>query len=291
MAKRYSILHLSSVAIILLFAPPLLSQTKQAKPVVVFDVQQNAGTIYISPVVVFANGKFRAPFSPSTVAARRRFVEKYFAPAKSYILIFGGGNAGYLKINKGYWEDGAYAYGELTEFDPGRIRGQLHALATDYDTSARGGTWRRSPTEEERAAAITLAKIAYVEHKISPASLESLEVLNLTAIDVDGDERAELVGSFKVPADKKEKPPHFLFLIAALDGQNYKAVRANYRFNPQQAEYPLGLEMLSDNLDIDGDGVNEIVTIFTGPGYKDSFLVYQRKDGRWNQVFSGGGSH
>ena len=262
----------------------------QSKPVLVLDVQQNADVIYVRPLLIFHNGRFMSCYdSTKGINARRQFVEKYFAPGKTYILIFGGGNAGWLKIKNSYWQDGAYAYGELSESEPGRIRGQIHALATDYDTTARGSAWRRVPTADERAAAIALAKNAYLEHNVSDRSLESLEVLNLTAIDVNGDDKAELVGSFKVSQDDKQKPPHFLFLIAELDGGIYKAARTNYQFNREQTEYPLGREMFAESLDIDGDGVNEIVTVFTGPSYKDFFLVYRRQKDKWNQVYSGAG--
>jgi hypothetical protein len=262
--------------------------------VIVFDVMQNAGTIFISPVVLFQGGRFGPPYSTAGgEGARRRFVEKYFPLGKTYFLIFGGGNAGSLKIRSGYWQDGVYAYGELVA-DPeaeGRIRGQIHALATDYDTTARGSAWRRSLTATERAAAIDLAKTSFLENKVPATALARMEVSNLTAIDVDGDNKAELVGSFKIPQTQSDKPPHFLFLIAEGEGQTYKTARANYQFNPDQAEYPLGLEMFAEYLDIDGDGTSEIVTVSTGRAFKDFFLVYQRKNGKWSQVFSGGGAH
>jgi len=281
-------LKLLSLAFCLFFINNANAQTP--KSVVVLDVQQNANTIFVSPVLIYENGIFNAPFSRMKgEVERRRFVEKYFAPGKNYILIFGGGNAGLLKITAGYWQDGAYAYGELTEDEPGRIHGQLHGLATSYDTTGRGSPWRRVPTVEERATAMALAKSEYEKQKLPANAIEKMEVINLTAIDVDGDNKAELVGSFKVPQSNKNKPPHFLFLIAESEAGKYKVGRANYQFNPNQSEYPLGLEMLSDNLDIDGDEVNEIVTFFSGPGFKDFYLVYQRKNGKWNQVYSGAG--
>jgi hypothetical protein len=261
-------------------------------PVLVLDVQQNADTVFVSPVVVYRNGRFEPAYDKAKGdLPRRRFVEKYFATGKSYYLIVGGGNAGTLKIKDGYWQDGSYAYAELQPDEPGRIHGQLHALATDYDTSARGSGFRRAPTAEERTAAIDLARAAFSEHQVPSNLLAKMEVLNLTALDTDGDNKAELVGSFKVPREKKDSPPHLLFLIAEGEGANYKAARVNYQFNPNQSEYPLGLEMLSDNLDIDGDGFNEIVTVSTGPAFVDSFVVYQKKAGKWNKVFSGGGAH
>ncbi|PYS72823.1 MAG: hypothetical protein DMF69_06720 [Acidobacteria bacterium] len=281
-------MKLISLAFSVFFIVSANAQTP--KSVVVLDVQQNANTIFVSPVLIYENGNFNAPYSTlKGETARRRFVEKYFSSGKNYILIFGGGNAGSLKIKEGYWQDGAYAYGELTENEPGRIRGQLHSLATDYDTTARGSAWRRSPTADERAGAIALAKDEYTKHGLPANAIEKIEVMNLTAIDVDGDNKAELVGSFKVPQPNKDKPPHFLFLIIDGEPGNYHAARENYQFNPKQAEYPLGLEMLSDNLDIDGDGINEIVTFFSGPGFKDFYLVYQLKNGTWGQVYSGAG--
>ncbi len=285
-----------SVGLLAVFSPSA-AQRHSAAPktpaAVVFDVQQNAGTIMVSPVLLFHDGSFDRPFSVlGGDKARRRFVEEYFIAGKTYFLIFGGGDAGTLRIKSGYWEDGSYAYGELeekAEFKD-RIHRQVHGLATDFVNWSRRGGFRRAPTDEERAAAVELAKTAFLEQRVPANSLPKMEVTNLTAIDVDGDNKAELVGSFKVPT-REMKPPHFLFLIADGEGQHYRTVRANYQFNPDQTQYPLGLEMFIDSLDIDGDGTNEIVTSFTTRDYFDIFEVYQRKNGKWNQVFAGGGAH
>ena len=116
-----------------------------------------------------------------------------------------------------------------------------------------------------------------------------MEVLNLTAIDVDGDRKAELVGSFKAPQTVADKPPHHLFLIAEGEGQSYRTARAEYLFNPQQTEYTLGSQLLADYMDIDGDGTGEIVTTYAGPAFASYFRIYRRKNGSWERVFTGGG--
>lgn len=281
----------------LFLSPTALTQTKQTKgsgdePVVVLDVQQNAGVVLISPVALFRRGQFNVPFSKiNGETSRRRFVEKYFTSGRTYHLIFGGGDAGTLTINNGYWQDGAYAYGQLALVAAAneRIKGQLHALATNSATAARPSIWRRLPTAEERAAAIELAKDLFLQNKTPANALPKMEVVNLTAIDVDGDDKAELVGTFKAPQTRADRSPHWLFLIAEADTQGYKAAQVDYQFSPEQSQYPLGRQILIDYLDMDGDGAGEVVTMLTGHDYKDSFLIYQRKKGKWIQVYSGGG--
>lgn len=274
-----------------------LTQTTQTKgssdgPVVILDVQQNAGTIFISPVALFERGQFNFPYSKINGALpRRRFVEKYFAAGRKYQLIFGGGEAGTLTITNGYWQDGSYAYGEmaLAPAANGRIHGQLHALATNSNTAARPSIWRRSPTADERAAAISLAKDIYLQNKTPAAAISKMDVINLTAIDVNGDDKAELVGTFKAPQARSDRPPHWLFMIAEADGQSYQATQVNYQFSPEQTQFPLGQQLLVDYIDIDGDGTGEVVTVMTARDFKDFFVIYQKKNGKWIQVFSGGG--
>ena len=158
----YFLVALMFVMPFLLLSPTAFTRTKQTKgsanePVVILDVQQNAGTIYISPVALFERGQFNPPYSKiNGDLPRRRFVEKYFSSGQKYHLIFGSGDAGTLTITNGYWQDGSYAYGELAPVAAvgGRIKGQLHALATNSETPARSSIWRRSPTADERAAAM-----------------------------------------------------------------------------------------------------------------------------------------
>src|SRR5436190_1310902 len=166
----YSLVALMFVMPFLLLSPAAFTMRKGSanEPVVILDVQQHVGTIFISPVALYGRGQFNPPFSKlNGDLPRRRFVENYFRAGRKYHLIFGGGDAGSLTISSGYWQDGSYAYGELAPVAAvgGAIRGQLHALATDSETSARSSIWRRGPTADERAAAIGLAKETFLQNK------------------------------------------------------------------------------------------------------------------------------
>jgi len=296
----YSLVTLVFMMPLLLLSSTASTKTKQTKgsfrePVVILDVQRHVDTIFVSPVALFERGQFNPPYSKiNGDLPRRRFVEKYFSSPKKYHLIFGAGDAGTLTITSGYWQDGSYAYGELAPAATvgERIKGELHALATNSETLARSSVWRRSPTADERAAAIDLAKEAFLQNRTPATLLSKMEVINLTSIDVDGDDQAELVGTFKTPQARADKPPHWLFLIAEAGHQgSYRATKVNYQFNPEQTQYPLGEEMFVDYLDIDGDGTGEVVTRFTAHDFFEIFEIYQRKNGKWLQVFTGGGSH
>ncbi len=111
----------------------------------------------------------------------------------------------------------------------------------------------------------------------------------MTAIDADGDGRSELVGSFSVPF-RTTGIKRYLFLILELEGANFKVGLANYQFlnSPETATYESGKELLVDYMDMDGDGVAEIVSI--GNGYDAyGYSIYQKKAGRWKNVYNGGG--
>jgi hypothetical protein len=112
-----------------------------------------------------------------------------------------------------------------------------------------------------------------------PASLiNSITVTNLTAVDLDHDGRPELIGSFRIERDGKA---YLLFLIVATHG-NYKIELQRYREGLEDGED------FVDELDVDGDGVGEVITKVSG--YESwEYAIYKRKVGRWQAVYKGGG--
>jgi hypothetical protein len=168
------------------------------------------------------------------------------------------------------------------------------ALATDGAHAPRAQSSRRVPTAAERAAAFGAAKLFLAGKRVSASAVErGTKTLNLTATDLDGDGREELVGSYVVKVGPKVRDT--LFLVAAPQGRGYRAAFTKYaRVNAREMMDPslidkvgedgLGAELYVEQLDADGDGVGEVFTLsrsFEGTTYR----TYQRRRGVWRAAY------
>ena len=235
----------------------------------------------LEAIALIEQGQLRTPAGAKNKEAVA-FNRKYLAKGQKLFVIFGGGAAGTLNIT----ESSVGCQGRISamaSFNPGslgitRIHGQVLGLATNSDMIARSEIWRRAPTAAERAAAVKLAQVQFSSNGLTPAQIATMQTANLTAIDVDGDNRAELVGTFRLPTATTDRPPRYVFLIAEGEGANYKTAFSTYRHFPNTEIFNIGEEALIDYLDLDRDGVAEIVTSYssdTASGYH----VYRRLGG------------
>lgn len=216
------------------------------------------------------------------------FIKKYLTKGRKFFVVFGGGAAGTINLT----ETGVACHGLIHAsgpFNPGslgvaRIRGQVQGLATTSDRIARSEIWRRAPSPAERAAAVALAKLSFAKNGMTRAQLSRVETPNLTAIDVDGDNRAELVGTFRLRNPDPERPPRYVFLIAEGKGANYKTAFASYRDFSQSEIFNIGEETLVDYLDLDRDGVAEIVTSYSND-HAAGHHIYRRQNGEWKVAY------
>jgi hypothetical protein len=159
------------------------------------------------------------------------------------------------------------------------IGGWVMALAADSDTLGFPESSRRTPTPAERSTVLELARGVY-RRKGMPASLfKNIKVTNLTCVDLDHDGNIECAGSFRIERDDKA---YLLFLIVARHG-------ADFRIELQR--YDEGLEDgedFVDELDLDGDGIGEVITQVSGSESWE-YAIYKRRAGRWQAIYKGGG--
>ncbi|HEX8291670.1 MAG TPA: hypothetical protein VF570_07950, partial [Pyrinomonadaceae bacterium] len=223
------------------------------------------------------------------------FLARHYRAGAQYRLIFGGAEAGTLTIR-------AATPGECSpnaaSADLGsaaaKLGGNVMALATDGAHAPRPQASRRAPTADERAAAFGVAKRFLAGKRLSASAVErGTKTLNLTATDLDGDGREELVGSYLVKVGPKVRDT--LFLVAAPQGRGFRQVLTRYaRVNAREMMDPsmidklgedgLGTEMYVEQLDADGDGVGEVFTLsrsFEGTTYR----AYQRRPGVWRKAY------
>jgi hypothetical protein len=174
---------------------------------------------------------------------------------------------------------------EATAETPARLAGRVKVLATDSQTLGRGAPSRRAPTEAERARAVELARAAYAKNGVGAALAAKMEVVNLTATDLDRDGRFELVGSFLV--EKKDAAPmtYTLFLIMEPAGESFKTA---WEWFHKGYEDSYEDRHFVDQVDFDGDGVGEVIA--EGTYYESNdYVIYKRQQGRWRPVYKGGG--
>jgi hypothetical protein len=241
----------------------------------------------LAAIAVFEHGKFQAPGGVNNKDAAA-FLKNYLPKGQKLFVIFGGGAAGTINLTQSGLgcNDRIYAIGP---FNPGslgitRLRGEVEGLATNSDMIARSEIWRRAPSAAERVAATGLAKLGFANNGATAAQIAKMQIANLTAIDVDGDNRAELVGTFRLPSPDTDHPPRYVFLIADGEGANYKTAVLNYRDFSKSEIFNIGEETLVDYVDVDRDGVAEIVTSFSNDR-ASGYHIYRRVNGEWKVVY------
>ncbi|HKQ51662.1 MAG TPA: hypothetical protein VJT74_04790 [Pyrinomonadaceae bacterium] len=283
---------------LLMTSPAVWSQEGGQKAATIFAVYSfQPSYTYMVPFVIIEGGQFKQPIAgDSDPAEISRFSDTYYARGKKYRVLFGGGEAGSLtvkKSNKGEECSGTSAEVALTS--TARLNRNVRALATDSAALAveSKGT-RRPPTAGERAALMPLVRAAFKE-KGTPASLlPGLMTLNLTALDLDRDGKAELVGSFVAKQTGRAAARYALFLFAEPQGTSYRTTVLQYdKFTDDDLmsgsdltaiENGIYVERLIDALDLDGDGALEVVTERTGLE-GDSYFIYKKQGGKWNQIY------
>lgn len=254
---------------------------QRRKSVVVFAVSGESGEGNMDAVVIVDGKLLRAPQKDEDKAGQKKFAEEYFASGRSYRLIFGGGEAGSVTVKK--WSEGCNnVHSEVTPSTSVRLGGQVKALATNSDSLGKRASSRRAPTDEERAGVMTLVKSIYTQNRTPAGLIPSIKVTNLTATDLDGDGKYELVGSFTLAA--KNKFERDLFLIAHQQGVDMRSDFAKFQaYQPPPETFLSNIDFV-DQVDLDGDGVGEVFATQAGfDAY--GYLIFKRMGGRWRQVY------
>lgn len=241
----------------------------------------------IDPVVVAHQGRFLPPPPPwdegeEPTPEVARFVKKYFAEGTNYALYFGGQKLGSAVVKKPVWIYCASLTASI------RLEG---GLQLDEDTSALalGGfeppsqeSVRRAATAEERKQVLALARSMFRRRGVPRQDLKLVRLDNLVSTDLDRDGRREFAASFTVAKIKLEPT---LFLVAT-SGDKLAPIFTFYH-QPVAPDDRRTWEFV-DQLDLDGDGLDEMILL--AGGYEGwDYQIYRRRQGHWHKIYSGGG--
>lgn len=123
------------------------------------------------------------------------FNKTYYKSNASYRLIFGGREAGTVSVKTlaGTMECAPNMSQVTLRSARAKLKGLVMALATNAPSAKPGSGMRRLPTAAERAEIESLVRAEFKKQKLDP---KNLKYHNLTALDVDSDGTAEMVGTF-----------------------------------------------------------------------------------------------
>ena len=263
------------------FSGTAVNSFAQAKRrTVILSVQSESGEVSFDAIAFVEAGKLRSPYTDEQ-KDRETFGNDYFKKGIVYRLIFGGGDAGSATVSK--WSEGCNnIHAQGTVSTSARLGGKVMALATNSETLGKHTISRRPPTDAERAATLALMKSIYQQHRTPSSLMASIKVTNLTATDLNGDGKYEMIGSFTLAA--KNKFERDLFLIATPQGAVMRADFVKFQaYQPPPEGFLSSIDFV-DQLDIDGDGVAEVFTTQGGfDGYQ--YLIFKKVNGRWRQIY------
>ena len=269
----------------------------KAKPII-FAVLDDGKTL--EPIGEIDKGELTATASSDEGAkSLTTFVNAYYKPKTVYNLIFGGAKNGTVTVlgNDAKADCGKNLATATTQSAKAKLKGYVMALATSETPSKTASGVRRLPTAAERAEIETLVRAELTKQGVSAKAAKVLKYYNLTALDVDADGKAEMVGSYWAETSAKER--NLLFFIAEknADGayqfgysEYAKVTPADLMSGEMKDLDELGGELLLDAMEYNGDSTAEIFTIsraFEG----NNFHVYSRQDGKWTRVYEGYNYH
>lgn len=288
-ASLFLIVLLASVFTAAQKKKPTPPKTKQ----IIFAVLSDGGML--EPIAYIEKGKLTPTVNGSDeekiIAA---FNKTFYKPKGTYNLIFAGVSAGNVTIKSSDSKsDCAKNMAMITATSAkAKLKGNVMALATN--AAAKPGTGvRRLPTAAERKEIETLVREEFIRNNVSGSVAGNLKYQNLTALDLDADGKAEMVGSFWVEPSATERA--LLFFIADKKA-NGKYAFGYSEFNAvKKDEIMSGGEMTSldegvyherllDVFDYDGDGTSEVFTYtqsFEGAGFNS----YKRANGKWTRSY------
>jgi hypothetical protein len=225
------------------------------------------------------------PEGKDAEAASDNFERIYFAPGRTYPLLFGGSELGSITVEKAEAVgcEGQTATARASKPTPLG----LDALAvTNLEGIRTHDNWRHVATEEQRAEFGRLASDNLKAHGAKAFSLENLKIPSLRATRLRKGGPEVLIGS----ASLKEKTKvHDLFLVIQFQpGQSQTLLASYHQSRDPQDGVDRQQEKFVDQLDLDGDGTDEIVTI---SGYYESwdYAIYREQNAEWKLVYKGGG--
>lgn len=199
------------------------------------------------------------------------FIKRYFEPGRTYHVI-GGGTVTVVRHD----DPGGCAdmWAQATTSAAGML--------ASNDPSLRAHRVEKTTAGDERSAQALAAEI-FAEHHVRNRVGQHSSTALVTVADGTN---PLLIATFEA-----ESADHGtlwgIFVIAHRDGASWR--REHVEFVDTKAESVVGHRSFAGNVDLDGDGVDELIVSTQGiEGY--GYAVMQRRHGSWDVIAAGGGA-
>lgn len=244
----------------------------------------------IEPIAFVEGGKLVANGGDAGPDASG-LAKTYYSTGAKYDLIFGGVSNGSVSVSKSnVGTDCGGSSADVSISSSKSLKGFVMGLATNITPKSKASGLRRMPTAGERSGIEPLIRAEYAKHKVPAAAYKQLHYHNLTAVDVDNDGTAELIGSYWVAPKTTERGLLFFIAEKGSNGKytfsysDYQDVTPDKVMSGNMKDLDDGIyqTLLLDAFDFDGDGTAEIFTLskaFEGNNYS----VFKRVGGKWTK--------
>jgi hypothetical protein len=279
--------------------PPQLSPGEEldlaGKPDVLFQVFGESSDPRMVPIAAIVGGKLKAiRLSPS---GWRKFDEMYERPGKTYSLYQSGIVNGTVDVKRGMWSDTAAALyalpgcATLTPMSSVKVNGRLASDFTLEFLASTATMGKPHPgvamnQDSVNRIARSIARDIAKSVGINEAKLDSLS-FRATAFNTGTSASPTIIASFidegaEKPASIATRTTH-LVVFADKDSSGQYHATFSHRINGPLAA--AAFRRYFDHLDLDGDGVDEIVL----QGWQfggDTFLsVLGWREGKWQEIY------
>jgi hypothetical protein len=280
--------------------PPLLSPGEEldlaSKPDVLFQVFGESGDPRMVPIAAIVRGEL----TPIRLSASgwHKFDEMYQRPGKSYSLYQSGVVSGTVDVKRGMWSDTSDALyalpgcATLTPMASVKVNGrpaseftlEFLASSTSAMGKPRAGAVMKQDSVNRIARAV--ARDVATSVGIKAAKLDSL-IFHALAFYTGASAAPTIIASFidpsaEHPASIATRTTH-LVVIADKDSSGAYRATFSHRINGPLAA--AAFRRYFDHLDVDGDGVDEIVL----QGWQfggDTFLsVLGWRERKWQEIY------
>lgn len=288
--------HIVAIFLVALLLARLLSQAQTAPATtIIFEILgQEKGKIpaasTIEPLVVIENGKLKKPpeydysKQKESDAAYERFEKQYFGRGRKYPLLIGGAEKGFVAVGEPVAESCISLSATVTTSVP-LSNAQFALAATTTNGLGVHADWRKPVVPQQRAEFLRLVSRVLARNKVQNISESLIKVDNLRSTRLSEAGPIALIGSATL---KRKSGIHQVFLVALYKDSEYEEAVSSYHLARDEDDASASVENLVEQVDLDGDGTDEIVTINT---YYESwdYNIYKGENGSWKKVYQGGG--
>ncbi len=282
---------LLSLALALALSAP--GRTRPPVSYILFAVETGERGQYLDPVArVGADGAVAEPFDRDSDVSSNRFVARWLTPGRSYPVLRGGAAAGAATVRERPGDPGISHQSRVTLSRPTDPDGDTFGLAVSRADAA--GTkskslGRRRILPPEAQAVVTAAVPVFRKYGVSAEAARTAKLLSGSALDLDGTGGQEIVA--RLQATEKKGPRCDLFVIATPTGAAAYTIALGvpHKNNGTVEDLFYVEQSFVDALDLDQDGIAEVVTRSVYYESHDYTIYRKRRGGSWRSIYRGAG--